>query len=171
MVSVCYSIMPLDVRWRRLMNCFTYSFFDMNSSLLTETQRSSWTPTKITVAVLEWHTSLIFGDWICNVIIKTTMEPGPWTLIIYSAYVLITWTHAMWHSFYGMWCNSKPLSMICLVFTQASSVLTSVLVLWANVIAGFSICSESTCLHIASANSPLAPLDWKSLWSKRAGGY
>ena len=40
------------------------------------------------------------------VIIKTTMEPDPWTLITYSAYVLISWTQAMWHSLYGMWCNS-----------------------------------------------------------------
>ena len=55
------------------------------------------------------HMSLIVGDWICSVIIKTTMEIGPWTLITYSAYVLI-----IWHLLYGMWCNSKPLAMICL---------------------------------------------------------
>ena len=60
--------------------------------------------------------SLIVCDWIYSVIIKTMMKPGPWTIITYSTYVLITWTQAMWHSLYGMGCNSEPLAMICLVF-------------------------------------------------------
>ena len=37
--------------------------------------------------------------------------------------------------------------------------------------ADFSICFESTFFHMASASSLLASLHWKSLWSKRAGGY
>ena len=43
--------------------------------------------------------------------------------------------------------------------------------LWADVTAGFALCSESTCINMASASSLLAQLHWKSLWSKRDGGY
>ena len=67
------------------------------------------------------HMGLSVVDWICSVIIKTRMEPGPWTLITYSA-----------------WCNNKPLSMICLVFTRASSVLiASVLHYWQTLLQAF----------------------------------
>ena len=76
------------------------------------------------------HISLIVGDWNCSVFMKTSMEPGPWTLITYSAYVLVSWTQAMWHSLCGMWRNSKPLSMLSLVFTQASPVLISYVSCW-----------------------------------------
>ena len=88
------------------------------------------------------HMSLIVGDWICSVIMKTTMELGPWTLITYSAYVLI-----IWHSLYGMWCNSKPLAMICLFYSGFFSTDIICFALWADVTAGFSLCSESTCMH------------------------
>ena len=115
------------------------------------------------------HLSLIVCDWICSIIIKITMEPGPWTLITYSAYVLISWTTAMWYSLYGMRCNSKPLSIICLVFTQASTTLISSVLCCGQTTVGFWICSESPSLHMASASSLLAPLHWKSLRSKRAG--
>ena len=71
------------------------------------------------------HMSHIVHDRICSVISKTTMEPSPWTLTTYSVYVFISWTQSMWHSLYDVRCNSESLSMFCLVFTQASSVLIS----------------------------------------------
>ena len=126
MAIVCYSIMPLAMRWyeRRLVNCLTFSFFDMNSFF------TEWNAIVLLNINRNYrscpgttHMSLIVGDWICSVINKTTMEPGPWTLVTCSTYVLISWTQAMRHWLYGMWCNIEPLSMICLVFTQALSVL------------------------------------------------
>ena len=61
-----------------------------------------------------WYLSyidiLVYTWWIAKLYIfmlnKFCLSPESWVLC-------------------GMWCNSKPISMICLVFTQASSVLIS----------------------------------------------
>ena len=168
MVIVCYSIMMWKKDYEQLYIFFLQYkqfFTDWNTMVLLNINRNYSSCPGTT------HMSLIVGDWICSLIIKIMMEPDPWTLLTYSANVLISWTQAKGHSLYGMWCNSKPLSMICLVFTQASSVLNHLFrAVGRHYWRPFSLCSESTCLHMAPASSLLAPLHWKSLWSKRDGG-
>ena len=90
--------------------------------------------------------SLIVGDWMCSVIIKITMEPGT-----YSAYVLISWTQAIWHSLFGLWCNNKPPANDSSCFYPGFVRTHIICHLWADITVGLSvglsICSESTCLH------------------------
>ena len=61
------------------------------------------------------HMGLIVGDWICSVIIKTPMAPGPWTLITYSAWLVL---------FYPCFLSTDS---ICFALS-------------ADVTAGFSLC-------------------------------
>ena len=170
MISVCHSIMMWKKAYELLYIFFLQydQFFnDWSAMALLNINRNCSSCSGTT------NMSLIFSDWICSVIIKNTMELAPWTLITYSAYVLISWTLAIGYSLHGMWCNSKPLSINALpcFYSGLFSTDTICFALWADVTAGFSLCSESTCIHLASARSLLAQLHWKSLWSKRDGGY
>ena len=169
MVSVCYSIMMWKKAYELLYISFLYHeqfFTDWNVMAILNININHSISSYPGTAYM----SLIVDDGICSIIIKTTMEPGPWTLITYSAHVLICWTQAMGYPLCGMWCNSKPLSMICLVLLRLRQY-------WYNL---FRAVGRRYCrlffvfwiyLPPYGVSKLLAPLHWKSLWSKRDGGY